>query len=328
MNQRKASMRFVAPVATPKGFARRVPPAIFPPILGLFGLGLAWRRAGVNLGVAEGIGEAILGAATLLFLVAFGAYLAKFLRRPAVVMADLRLLPGRLGISAMIACLYLLAAACSPHAPESARLIVLAALGLHGLVIALILWGFVTGPKEQRRYSPAGHLYFVSPIIGAWVSAQAGFDYLALGLLTVTLVIAVGIWAWGADRLWRNGMPAPLRPLLALHLAPAALAGLTAHYLGLQSFANVSAVIAAFVLGALVIGGRWITTAGFSPFWAAFTFPLAATASLWILRGGSWQIAGMLALATATVVIPVIAFRILKLWAGGQLAVKTNAASA
>ncbi len=123
-------------------------------------------------------------------------------------------------------------------------------------------------------------------------------------------------------------MSAPLRPHLALHVAPAAVAGLTASELGLGTLAHIAAGIAAFILCALVIGVRPLLAAGFSPFWAAPTFPVAATASLWVALGGRWQIAGGLLLVAATLAIPVIAFRIMKMWAGGQLAVKTNAASA
>ena len=245
-----------------------------------------------------------------------------------MLIADLRLLPGRLGISAMIACLYLLAATLAPYAPETARRSLLGALGLHGAVIGLILWVFLSGPREQRRYSPTGQLYFVSPVIGAWVAAQAGYDYLALGLLAATMTLAALIWACGADRLWRDGMAAPLRPLLVLHLLPAALAGLAAQSLGLESLAEIAAAVAGFILCALILGLRPLLAAGFTPFWSAFGFPLAATATLWMVLGGSWQIAGLLVLAAATLAIPVIAFRILKLWAGGQLAVRTNAASA
>ncbi len=321
-------MKFAAPSATPKGFARRVPPAIFPAIMGLFGLGLAWQRAEAVLDLPAGIAGVILGAVTLLYLFALGAYLAKLLRRPAVLIEDLRILPGRLGVSAMMACLYLVAISLAPHAPDLARGLLQVALGLHAGIILLLGWSFLRGPAEQRRYSPAGHLYFVSPIIGANAAALAGFDYLALGLLAATLLTAALIWAWGADRLWRDGMAAPLRPLLALHLAPAALTGLTAQALGLQNLSLVAAAAAAMTLGGLILGLRPLTVSGFSPLWAAFTFPLAATASLFLVLGGAWQIAGLLILAVATLIIPAITFRVMKLWAGGQLAIRTNAASA
>jgi tellurite resistance protein len=72
----------------------------------------------------------------------------------------------------------------------------------------------------------------------------------------------------------------------------------------------------------------WLLEAGFSPLWGAFTFPLAAVANFWLVLGGAWRLPGGLALVAATVVIPPIAIKVMQLWAKGQLAVKTNAATA
>jgi tellurite resistance protein len=323
-----ANMNFVAPTETPKGLARRVPPAIFPAMLGLFGLGLAWRRAADSFDLPAGLAEAGLGAVTLLFLFALGAYALKLARRPAVVLEDLKVLPGRLGLSAMIATIYLLASTLSLYFPDPARGLLLATTAVHGMLILAIGWVFLRGPAEQRRYSPAGHLYFVSPIVGGFVAAQAGFDFLALGLLGASLMVAALIWAWGVDHLWRNGMAAPLRPLLALHAAPAAVGGLGAQYLQMSGLAEVAAMIAAFVVALLVMRMRWITASGFSPLWGAFAFPLAASASLWISLGGAWQMLGGVALLAASIITVSVAYRIMKLWLSGQLAVRTNAAAA
>jgi len=321
-------MKFVAPTVTPKGLARRVPPAIFPSLLGLFGLGLGWRQAGMAFDLPGGAAEAFLGGATLLYLFALGAYLVKLVRRPGAILDDLRTLPGRLGLSAMLACLYLQATVLAPYLPDPARWLVVVALVLHGGLIALILWTFFKGPAEARRYSPAGHLYFVSPIIGAVAAAQAGYDYLAMGLGVATLGIGAGVWAWGADRLRQRPPAAALRPLLALHLAPAALAGMLAMYLGLTTVATIVAALTAVLFASLGLAGRWLTEGGFAPLWSVVTYPLAAAASLWLLMGGAWSVAGALVLIATTFVNIAIAFRVLKLWAGGQLAVKTNAAIA
>ena len=113
-------MAFKPPAPTPPGLWRRVPPAIFPSIMGLFGLGLAWRRGVAAFGLPAGIAETILGAVTLLFLFALVAYSAKFLRRPAVLVEELRILPGRAGVAAMLLTgvqLGLLADAASPELP-------------------------------------------------------------------------------------------------------------------------------------------------------------------------------------------------------------------
>lgn len=74
-------MRDMQQVSVP--YWRRTPPAAFPPIMGLFGLALAWRRASEDLAITEAVSDLVLGAATLLFLFAAGSYLAKTLARPA-----------------------------------------------------------------------------------------------------------------------------------------------------------------------------------------------------------------------------------------------------
>jgi len=87
-------------------------------------------------------------------------------------------------------------------------------------------------------------------------------------------------------------------------------------------------VVSAVLLAALGLAGRWLLRAGFSPLWGALTFPLAATASFWLSLGGGWRIPGGLVLVAATLIVIPIAIQVVKLWAKGQLAVKTNAAIA
>jgi tellurite resistance protein len=65
---------------------------------------------------------------------------------------------------------------------------------------------------------------------------------------------------------------------------------------------------------------------GFSPFWGAFTFPLAAHASAVLALGA--EVTGLALLALALAVIPVIAWRVLALWPGNRLATISNAAEA
>ncbi len=321
-------MTFKPPAPTPAGLWRRTPPAIFPPIMGLFGLGLAWRRAADTLAVTYGPAEAIIGAVTLLFLFAFLAYLVKTARRPAVVLEDLRILPGRAGIGAMVLCFYLMSIALEPYGTAVARAIFFGGLGLHTLLVLVLIYRLATGPAEQRRVTPVWHLNFVGFIIGALAAIQFGYYLLCLSLFTITLFIAAFIWAASADQGLRETVPAPLRPLLAIHLAPAALLGLVAGAMGLTTAAQFFAAIAAAILLWLVIRARWLTAAGFSPLWGAFTFPLAAAASLWLTLGGVWLWPGIGALVAATLMIPAITFRVLRLWARGQLAIKTNAAIA
>lgn len=318
----------VFPQSTPPGLWRRTPPAIFPPALGLAALALGWRKAAQVFGLPPGLAEALSGAVTLLCAFVFLAYLGKLLRRPAVVLEDLRILPGRAGLSAGVLMLYLIAAILGPYLPGAAMAVLAGAGALHLGLCAAMLYVFATGPAEQRRVNPTWHLLFSGWIVAALVAAQLGLATVAAALFWGALICALVIWSLSLRQLARETVPAPLRPLLAIHLAPAAVFGTTAAQFGALALAWVFALGAALLLALFVLRGRWLLAAGFSPLWGALTFPLAATAMLWLTLGGIWRLPGAVALVAATLVVPLIAVRIYKMWAKGELAPKTGAALA
>lgn len=317
----------------PPGGLRATPPAIFPPILGLLGLGLAWRRAGVSFGIGPELSDAILGAVTLLALFALFAYAAKALRRPGVVVEDLRILPGRAGLSAMTMAVMLLALVALSYAPGLALLLLWLGLALHVLTAGLILSVLVRGPAEQRRVTPVWHLSFVGFILAPLSAVPLGFPMLSAAIFSGTLGIAAVVWGVSALQLVRASVPAPLRPLLVIHLAPISLFATVAALMNWTLLAQLFGALAVAFTVVLVAATRWITAAGFSPLWGAFTFPMAALASAMLtladLGGGAgWRIPGAVALIAASAAIPVIAGKILRLWAKRQLGPRTNAAVA
>lgn len=321
----------IPPQLTPeasRGLWRRTPPAIFPPIMGLFGLGLAWRRGAEALGLNPGPAEAILGAVALLWSFAALAYGAKLARRPGVLFEDLRVLPGRAGLAALTLSGLLLAAALVPYAPGAARALLLGGLAVHAALAVAVVVALLRLPPEARGVTPVWHLSFVGFIVGGLSAAPLGLPALGAAILWTTIPAAVAIWVASLVQLVRRVPPAPLRPLLAIHLAPASLFGTVSLIQGLPMLAAVFAVLGGAILAALIGAGRWIAAAGFSPLWGAFTFPLAAYASLLLLLGGMAAWAGAALALAATVIVPWIAFRVMKAWVGGQLAVKTNAAVA
>ncbi len=320
------------PLKMPKpGFGRRTPPAIFPPIMGLFGLGMGWRAAAPAFGISPGVGDAILGAVALLFAFALIAWLAKPLRRPGVVLEELRVLPGRAGLAAASLCMMLLAASLAPFTPALARALAVLAFSVHiGLVVVLI-HVLRAGPPEGRVVTPVFHLTFVGFILGGVAANALGEPEIARIFLWSMLIPAGVIWGISARQIISRPPPAPLRPLLAIHLAPASLFAVVAHGAGMVAASYAFAALAAAILAALLVSVRWLTSAGFSPLWGAFTFPMAAFATALILisdGSGAMGWIGGFVLAFATLFIPYIAYRILKLWAGGTLAAKTNAAEA
>lgn len=320
------------PLEIPKpGFGRRTPPALFPPLMGLFGLGLGWRAAADAFAITPALGELILGATSILFLFTLAAYLAKPLRRPATLAEDLHVLPGRAGLSAASLCLMLFAVVLADYAALVATGLALLAFAVHAVLLVAIIVTLASGPEEGRLVTPVFHLGFVGFIIGGVAANALGHTDIARGILWAMLLPAGVIWGLSARQLLTRVPPAPLRPLLAIHLAPASLFTILAQQAGLVAPAYAFSALAAAILVALLVSARWLTVAGFSPLWGAFTFPLSAFAvALVVLSGGDGAL-GVVAgitLVAATLVVPLITYRIFKLWPGGKLAAKTNAATA
>ncbi len=321
------------PIPPKVGLFRRTPPAMFPPIFGLFGLGLAWRRASESFGAPGNFGEMILGATTLLFLFAVASYLVKLLRRPGVFVEDLRVLPGRAGLASMGLAGYLMAAVFVTYSPGVALVILCLAGAWHLAVALTVIRILIASAPEGRAVTPVWHLTFVGFILGPIAALPLGFHGYSMVVCWVTMAIAVGIYIASAVAFAKKTVPAPLRPLLAIHLAPTSLLGFVAYLMGMTQLGFVLALISIAIFAVLLVSARWLTVDGFSPLWGAFTFPLVAFSTLMQVtylagNGELFRVLGGLSLVMGTLIIPPIAFKILNLWAKGVLAVKTNAAQA
>lgn len=310
---------------------RRTPPALFPSLMGLLGLGLAWRAMAQRLGIeaVSGLAEGFLGACVLLGLAMIGAWLFKFLARPMVLIDEVSILPGRAGVAAFAVSWMLLATVLVPYAPGVALAVAWAGIGALAVVALVIGVVLLRGPKEQRTVTPVFHLTFVGFIIAAVPLAQLGYQAVATEILFATMAIALVIWAFSLFQAFARVPPAPLRPLLAVHVSPASLFAIVASLLGQSALASGFAVMALAMALVLVVSGRWMLTAGFTPLWGALTFPLAACASASIHALGSpglWI--GAVLLMAASALNPYVAQRVVRMWVKGDLAVKTNAATA
>lgn len=304
----------------------RTPPAVFPVILGLFGLGLALRRGLDAAGVPQEPADLLLGAVALLWAYAVFAYGAKMARRVSVALEDLKVLPGRLGLAAMTMGGMALAAALAPFAAGLAQVVLVAALLGHLVLAGLTVGVMARLPAEARGVNPGWHLSFVGFIVGGIAAPWVGWPGLAVGLIWGTGAVALLIWGASAVQLLRRIPPAPLRPLLAIHLAPASLLATVGAGVGMPVVPMVALALATIILLALVVAARWVLEAGFSAMWGALTFPLVAYASALFALG--FDLAGMGVLVVALGVVPVIAWRVITLWGSGQLAARTNAAEA
>lgn len=314
------------PLPVKTGLWGRTPPALFPSVLGLAGLSLAWRRGINQFALPSGLADLLAGAVVLFGAFALLALIVKIAQRPAVLEEDLRILPGRAGIATAVLLAYLLAVLVAPIWPALGRVIWWLVFAAQLYAIYSITAALLSGPAEQRRVNPVWHLSYAGLIVGAMAAQQMGLHPMARILFWPALLAALAIWAVSAWQFLRETPPAPLRPLLAIHLAPVALLGSVMAGFGWGAAATALAFVAAALLIALLLSVRWLLAAGFTPFWGALTFPLASTASLFLAL--EWRYAGGITLVLATVVILPIMFRVAKMWASGQLAIKTNAAAA
>ncbi|MFN3724245.1 MAG: tellurium resistance protein [Paracoccaceae bacterium] len=326
-NQRRPKM-FPPPEFPPRKLPlfARMPPAVFAVALGLLGLSLALKRASIVAQVPEGLADLAMGLAAGLWLFCAVAYAIKIARRPGVVMEDLRILPGRAGLAAATVGSLAFAAILGFFQPGLAKGMLVVGLVLHTGLAILVIRSLLAAPPEGRDVTPAWHLSFVGFIVGALAAVPLGWVSLASGILWGTLPVAVAIWGVSLWQLTRRIPPAPLRPLLAIHLAPASLFASVAGLMGTTALAQGMLLVACAIAISLLVSSRWIAVSGFSALWGAFTFPTAMFASALLING--WAIGGVLVTILVLGAIPAIAWRVLRMWTAGTLAAKTNAATA
>jgi tellurite resistance protein len=306
----------------------RMPPAVFPPVLGLLGLAAALRDGLRTLELPTAAAQLLAGLTVALWAFAAVAYLAKLAQRRSVVVDDLRVLPGRAGLAAGTAGGMLAAGLIAPHAPGLAVGLLFASLAAHLVLAVLLIRLLASLPAIAREVNPTWHLSFVGFIVAAPGAVALGLPLLATVLFWATLPVAAAIWLLSLRQAFRTVPPAPLRPLLAIHLAPACLLATVAGVMGWTLLAEAGLVLACGIVVALLAAGSWIIASGPSALWGAFTFPLAALCVAMLGAGSGWREAGLVLLIINLAVIPALAWSVLRAWPGGRLAERSNAAGA
>ncbi|MCA8868020.1 MAG: hypothetical protein KDA67_05175 [Rhodobacteraceae bacterium] len=311
---------------------RRTPPAIFPVCLGFLGLGLAWRNAATVFSLPTWIGDLLIGVATAYFIFFLLLYLLKLAARPLVLLEDLEIATARAGVSALPMSLMLLAAALLPFGVLVVQ-IWWAGVALQVLVMVLAANAITTGPIEARHFSPFMYLTFVGLVVAPIAGIPLGYLRLSQGLGFFALGTFVVITVGYGLRLLRVKPPVPLRPSMAIILAPISLLAMTfvqqeqeMAFLVFYYFAWIIAVM-------LLVLSRWMMTGGWTPNWGAFTFPIAAFSNLQVMAinrnlGILPEIALFGGLAIGTPLILYIVYRATRAFLTGELAKKSAAATA
>ncbi|MGY2048030.1 dicarboxylate transporter/tellurite-resistance protein TehA [Methylobacterium sp. JK268] len=305
-----------------------VPAAFFGMVLGLVGLGTAWRAAAPLWGLPVPVGEAVMALGVLVWAALVVLYAAKWLvARPAAL--DEARHPvqccfiGLAGVATM-----LVALAALPYARPLAFLL----FALGGLfTLGFGVWrtgGLWQGGREVGATTP---VLYLPTVAGGFVTAIASS---AFGLHDLAqLAFGAALLSWLAiesvllHRFYTVALPPSLRPTLGVELAPPAVGGVAWLSLGGDPGGAVAlgllgyGLLLALVLLRLV---PFIREQAFSAGSWAFSFGATALATLALRVGASGRAPTVAALAplvfvAATLLVAALAIGTIRLLLAGRL---------
>lgn len=307
---------------------QRLPGALFAIPVGLFGLAAAWKRAFVyGWPLAAEIGDTLLLLARAIWLIFLLLYAARCLIHWAAVREEY-MHPVYGSLLALLP-LSIMLAVSSANMPDSVYglALVLLALFMQCMIAIRIVSMLATGQITSAEITPALYLPFVG---GGFVggATMAALHYPGWG----ALLFGMGIAGWGLlearvlSRLFEGPMPAPLRPIIGVELAPPAVATLAAAAIWPQLPGEVLIVGIGIAVGpilSVLVRYRWWREVPFSVGFWSFSFPSAALAGaiVEVVRRSNWPpMVAALALGLASLIICWLAVRTLGLlWAGRLL---------
>ena len=306
----------------------RVPAAFFGIVLGLAGLGNAWRLAALLWAYPPIVAEAILLAAAAIWAILILLYAGKWLLHPATARIEAQDGVQSCFIGLIPATAMLVAIALAPYSHATA--LVLFAVGLLGTLLFATwytgkLW---QGDRDPGHNTPALYLATVAGFfIAATTSAALGLRGWAAPFFGAGLFTWLAIESVLLQRLCIGSPMHPMqRPTLGIQLAPptvgavALLAVPDAPVMAVQMLLGYGIIQAAVTARLL----PWISRHGLSAGYWAFSFGLDALAlAMMRLRemGGDGPLAqgAWAAFILANAVVLVLAFVTLGLLLTGRL---------
>jgi tellurite resistance protein len=259
-----------------------IPASLFGTVLGLSGLGQAWRVATALWGVPAAIGEGVLLVAGLVWAILLLGYVHQAARNPGVTRAEF-LHPVQGGTAALLAVSTLLIAlAILPYSRTLAWTLTVAGIAWH---LTFSLWHTGTLWKGGRNALDTAPTLYLPTVAGNFVSAAAlgGLGHADWGWL----FLGAGFFSWLAlesliiQRLWHpTAVPAPQRPLLGIQFAPPVVCAMAWLMLAPGSIDHWLLILWGYGLFQLLLGlrlGPWLGAQPFAPSYWAYTFGVAAT---------------------------------------------------
>jgi len=256
-----------------------VPAPLFAVVMGVCGLGLAWRKAHVVLHVPAHVSNAVLIAAAAVFLAITALYAAKAARHPQAVAAEFRHPIRANFFPAFSISILLLSRAALSIGPQTAFALWSVGAAIHlGFTLHLVR-RWIVGNHDIHHSNPAWFIPVVGNILVPLTGAALGYTELSWFFFAIGLGFWVILFTIVFYRIvFHDQLPAKFMPTLFILIAPPAIGFISYVSLtgAIDPFARILFYFALFV-GLLVLTMvRQFLTVPFAVSWWAYTFPLDA----------------------------------------------------
>jgi len=296
----------MTPITTTAPFVARLPAGLFASVMGLSGLGLAWRLAAETFPVPPWIGEALGALSVIVFLVLAAGYIAKLIQAPAAARAEFDNPAVGSFVATITVSLMLLAGIVRPWSFPVADLVWTAGAAAQLLLAMAIVGRWIGRRPALGQVNPGWFIPTVGNVIATITGVPLGHVELAWFFFAVGGMFTLILYPLVLYRLAVHEMlPPPLQPTLFILIVPPALIFLALLALGgsfdgaAQGFLSIALLVALV----LAVRLRQFLALPFTASWWAYTFPLDAltVASLRYHEGLGAGFSAALAVATLAV---------------------------
>jgi tellurite resistance protein len=266
--------------AAANSWLTRLPAALFGSVLGIAGLGIAWRTTARVFNAPELIGETLLVIAAALFVVLIALYATKLVRATDAARAEF-LHPGQSSfLGAITISFTLLAAAALPWSLSIAEPLWIVGTALQAILVVLVFGNWIARPMSLDHVHPGWFILMVGIVVGVPVGVALGHIDISWACLALGCLSAVVLYPLILFRLFfHDPLPPPLRPTLFILIAPPALIFLA--YISLiggtlDAFGLILFFAGVFFTAVVLSRPRLFLGLPFAISWWAYTFPLDA----------------------------------------------------
>lgn len=268
-----------------------IPVSLFSAVLGISGLGLAWRKSAPMLGVVPWIGEVIIFAGVLVFAWIAAGYGLKIARAPQAMRAEANDMKQVAFFATVPLSLQLMAAGALPLDETIALLLWTIGTAAQFFLLLIILTGWMQGGHPRRIFQPSVFLPSAGLLLGPATGYQLGFIEISWMMFSLGLLLWLFFLVMLFERLFFD-MPLTEEelPMLAIPVTPPALAFMSYNALNLQIIDGLTRFLFYTMLLFLILTFAHIQRFAqlrFSLAWWSFTFPASAAAGAAMEYGGA-----------------------------------------